>query len=48
VVPVEYRMNDGKIGYRTANIQNGAVHGIGEHNFRGLSLPREIKMVTSV
>lgn len=48
MVPVDYRMNDGKIGYRTANIQDGAVHGIGEHNFPGLSLPREIKMVASV
>jgi hypothetical protein len=26
-------MNDGKFGYRIANIQDGAVHGIGEHNF---------------
>jgi hypothetical protein len=38
VVPVDCRMKDGKIGDRTANIQDGAVHGIGEHNFPWLKL----------
>jgi hypothetical protein len=38
VVPVDCRMNEGKIGYRTANIQDGTVYGIGEHNFLWLEL----------
>jgi hypothetical protein len=38
VVPVDCRMKDGKIGYQTADIQDGAVHGIGEHNFLWLEL----------
>jgi hypothetical protein len=41
-------MKDGKIGYRTADIEDSAVHGIEEHNFRGLNLPREIRMVAPV
>jgi hypothetical protein len=32
------RMKDWKIGDRTADIQDGAVHGIGEHNFPWLEL----------
>jgi hypothetical protein len=32
------RMKDGKIGHRTTDIQDGAVHGIGEHNFPWLEL----------
>jgi hypothetical protein len=36
--PVDCRMNDGKIGYRTVNIQDSTVHGIGEHNFSWLEL----------
>jgi hypothetical protein len=32
------RIKDEKIGYRTADIQDGAVHGIGEHNFPWLEL----------
>jgi hypothetical protein len=31
-------MNDGTIGYRTGNIQDGAIHGILEHNFPWLEL----------
>jgi hypothetical protein len=31
-------MKDGKIGHRIANIQDGAVHGIGEHNVPWLEL----------
>jgi hypothetical protein len=33
-----YGMNDGKIGHRTADIQNDAVPKIGEHNFPWLEL----------
>jgi hypothetical protein len=32
------RMKDWKIGDRTVDIQDGAVHGIGEHNFPWLEL----------
>jgi hypothetical protein len=38
LVPDNCRMNDVKIGYRTANIQDGAIHGIREHNFPWLEL----------
>jgi hypothetical protein len=31
-------MRDEKIGYRTADIQDSAVHCIGEHNFPWLEL----------
>jgi hypothetical protein len=31
-------MNDGKIDDRIADIQDGVVHGIGEHNFPWLEL----------
>jgi hypothetical protein len=32
-VPDNCRMKDGKIGYQSADIQDGAVPEIGEHNF---------------
>jgi hypothetical protein len=32
LVPDNCRMNDGKIDDRTADIQDGVVHGIGERN----------------
>jgi hypothetical protein len=38
VVPVDCRMKDEKISHRTANIQDGAVHGIGKHNLPWLEL----------
>jgi hypothetical protein len=38
MVSVDCRINNGKIGYRTANIQHGIVHCIGEHNFLWLEL----------
>jgi hypothetical protein len=42
-------MMDGKkIGCRIADNQDGAVRQLGEHNFRSMSLPREIRMVAPV
>ncbi|XP_062147873.1 uncharacterized protein LOC133856850 [Alnus glutinosa] len=38
LVPDNCRMKDGKIGYRTVDIQDGTVHGIGEHNFPWLEV----------
>jgi len=38
VVPGNCRMKDEKIGDRTTDIQDGAVHSIGEHNFLWLEL----------
>jgi hypothetical protein len=31
-------MKDGNIGHRSVDIQYGAIHGIGEHNFPWLEL----------
>jgi hypothetical protein len=42
------RMKDGKIGHRTADIQDGAVHEIMETISHGLSLSREIRIVAPV
>jgi hypothetical protein len=38
IVSDNCRMKDGKIGYRTADIQDGAIPEIGEHNFAWLEL----------
>jgi hypothetical protein len=48
MVPVDCRMNDGKIDYQTADIQDGAVHGIGEYNFPWLELSMENHMVAPI
>jgi hypothetical protein len=42
------RMKDGKIGYRTADFQNGPVPEIGEHNFIWLELATRIMMVAQI
>jgi hypothetical protein len=34
----DHIMNDGGLGFRTADIQDGADHGIGERNFLWLEL----------
>jgi len=39
LMPDNCRMKDWKIDDQTANIQDGAVHVIGEHNFQWLELP---------
>jgi hypothetical protein len=44
LIPDNCRMKDWKIGDRTVDIQDGAVHGIGERK----SLPRQIRMVAPV
>jgi hypothetical protein len=43
-----YGMKDGKIGHRTADIQNDVVLKLGSTISHGLSLPREIRMVAPV
>jgi len=34
----DHMMKNGRLGFRTADIQDGAVHEIGEHNFLWLEL----------
>jgi hypothetical protein len=36
----DYMIKDGELGFRTEDIQDGAVHEIGEHNFPWLKLAR--------
>jgi hypothetical protein len=41
-------MKERKMDYRTADIQDGAVHLIAEQNFSSMSMPRKIRMVAPV